>query len=225
MDSHDASPLPATPPQMAVPPTLPGSVGARQSGAVWPTVVGVIALVLGILAALGGLCGIFSALFIRVVFKLIGLEEELSQDPSLMHLDAWAIPLAVLNVAGLLVASVLIYAAVLTLRRRRTAGAWMNRWSWSKIVLVVVMAAATYMMQTEQMEAVAAAAQANASGSGTSGVAGTSGGGPPAVLTMMTTTMPVLSFFFSVAWGWGLPIFMLIWFGRSKIKQEVAGWS
>src|SRR5690606_15707346 len=142
-----------TPPQTVVPPTLPGSIRPGNSGGGWPTVVGVIALVFGIMAALGGLCGIASALFVRAIFTMIGMEEQLSEDPSLAHLDTWAIPLAVLNLAGMLVAGLLIYAAVLTLRRKRMAGSWMVRWSWTKIIFVVVMAMVTFLMQREQFEA------------------------------------------------------------------------
>jgi hypothetical protein len=30
---------------------------------------------------------------------------------------------------------------------------------------------------------------------------------------------------FAIAFGWALPVFMLIWFSRSKIRSEVRGWA
>lgn len=41
--------------------------------------------------------------------------------------------------------------------------------------------------------------------------------------TLMAIIGPVI-FVFAIVWGWALPIFMLIWFSRRKIKAEIAQW-
>ena len=33
-----------------------------------------------------------------------------------------------------------------------------------------------------------------------------------------------LTLVLGIVWGWALPIFMLIWFSRRKIKAEIAQW-
>jgi hypothetical protein len=34
----------------------------------------------------------------------------------------------------------------------------------------------------------------------------------------------VFSFIFGVAWGWALPIVILVWFARRRIRDEMATW-
>jgi len=37
--------------------------------------------------------------------------------------------------------------------------------------------------------------------------------------------MIVVTLVFGLAWGWALPVFLLIWLSRGKIKNDVAGWT
>jgi len=50
---------------------------------------------------------------------------------------------------------------------------------------------------------------------------------PAAMLGVFGTVMAIIGpmiLVFAIVWGWALPIFMLIWFSRRKIKAEIAQW-
>ena len=47
----------------------------------------------------------------------------------------------------------------------------------------------------------------------------------PAMTAGVTQGTAAFGVCLGLVWGWAFPVFMLIWFGRGRIKEDVAEWS
>jgi hypothetical protein len=93
-------------------------------------------------------------------------------------------------------------------RRRAVARTLCMSWAGIKIIFAIVNTIVSFMMQPGQIQSA-----------------------PPQGAAAITTSMqtmegPIVIFFqlINLAWALALPVFMLIWFNRTKIKDEVATW-
>ena len=87
-------------------------------------------------------------------------------------------------------------------------------WAGLKMLLVVYSSIIGYLVQQAQMEAMQRMLEEDPNA-------------PTAMVGFFGTLMAIIGpviFVFAIVWGWALPIFMLIWFLRHKIKAEVAQW-
>lgn len=91
-------------------------------------------------------------------------------------------------------------------RRAWTRGAALT-WAWLKIVAVVLILIPPYQMEKEAFEAMQP--QGRGGGSAAMGYA------------ELGLTIGIC---LALAWGWALPVFMLIWLNRGSIKEQVEGW-
>ncbi len=186
-------------PQAAAPPTFAAPLAAKEPQAGWPGVIGIIAIVFGSLGALLGAWSFASLVFLPWLMELAGTGFGL---PPPEHMRTQAIFGGVTAVPlGLL----LLFAGIATLRRRRRCVRLGVIWAMLKIPVVVAGAAVAVGMQRAQFDSIAAQA--------------------PGMAVPFTGTVIVFTVVLQIILGWSLPVFLLIWFSRRRIKDETAVWS
>jgi len=204
-----------TPP---TPPIQAGPVHVAPSPSTWPKVVGIISIILGAGGTLGGCFGLAGQLFAGAMKDF--MEKITPQGPgpdplaaleAVEEYAAWTITLQLLVLA----AAVLLLIAGIGLVQRR---GWSVKagvlWAIVRIPVVVANAAlgyVTFQATMEAMEAMQDSPEMQQIPAGLFSVIGSVGG----VFTVALTLI----------WGWAYPVFILIWFSRRRIKDEVAAWA
>lgn len=200
----DARPgaVPASPPP-AAPPTAP--IPAAPKPAVWPTVLGVVMIVFGAGGVLLGGWGAVVNLFLIDFFAGLGGQ---GNPAAATAMRDWSLPMGLLSLVNAAAAGLLLAAGIGMVRRRRWSIRAATLWAWIKIVLVVLGAVAAVFMQRVQFEAMTQNA-AN---------------GPAAMPRGVMVGVLVVIGLFTVAWGWALPIFTLVWLRLAGSRREIATW-
>lgn len=192
-----------TPSVPLTPPMTRGPQLAKPSQ--WPGVIGIISIVMGSLAALRGCIGAVVAPIISVVAGQLPEEGAAVLEP-MKELMGWMI---FNGIATTLVAVMLIVGGSGLIKRRPWGRRVCMIWSVLKMILVMVSSVLSFFIFRENMEAVLQQ-------QGTAGL-------PPFFAIMMKTS-GAFGMLFGIVWGWALPVFMLVWFSRQKIRTEVSGW-
>lgn len=197
MDSID--PPPAAVP--LTPPTAPGVAEAPKS--VWPTVLGIVCIVFGVGGLLMGLWGVVAP------FLFSQFAEAMTMDIAPEELEAMRAQMfsgLAISALGLPVAALLLASGIGLVRRRPGAVRLLQWWAGLKIVYTLVAMLAGIWLQQEQIQA-----QMRAQGPN----------GPPEAFIL---AIMIVSLVVGIAWGWALPAFVLAWFARRPIREEVATW-
>lgn len=189
--------------QAALPPTVPGTVGLAPAPSTWPRVLGMIGIILGALGILGGLWGMVSPLFVSFMGSLMPPGAERAFEAA-EQMNTWTV---VGSILGLLVAGLLLAGGIGLLRRRLWGLGCYGMWAILKILLVAVNAGIALSMQEATMEFINSS---NPRG--------------PIISAGFTSVMTVIVPASTLIWGWALPVFILIWLARVKIKAETAKW-
>ena len=191
-------PSPPPYPYPSTPPTEAGVIAAPPQKSKWPTVIGVIAIVLAAFGLPGGVCGM-------LLPRLMSMVPD-NDDPALAAMRQTSGPLMVLMLVGMGFSACLLAIGIGLVKRRPWSPTWAIRWSIVYVLFSFVSTIMSYSIQMEQFEAMA-----NQGGNAAAAMQGMRVGG------MIGTC-------FGLAWAWALPVFFLIWFSRAKIKAEVATW-
>ncbi len=196
------------PPTPMTSPTDAGAIPPKPSS--WPMVLGIIAIILGLLATLQGCMGLgwpaLAALFTSAL-----PEEQARMMDATKSLAPQMMILAGLTMA---IAIVLLIGGIGLTKRSPRSPKTCRIWAGLKMLLVIYSSIVGYLVQQAQMEAMQRMLEEDPN---------TAGMMPGFFGTLMAIIGPVI-FVFAIVWGWALPIFMLIWFSRRKIKAEVAQW-
>jgi len=195
---------PDVPNYPAAPPTQPGMVGLPQRPSAWPKVIGIIAIVFGAGGSLGGIWGAVSPLFTDAFMSMVPGEQAAGMKEMMQQYKPYTIIGSLLSLG---VAVLLLAAGIGLVQRRGWAPKISMLWSIVKIVFVIVNSIFGYMMAQASAAAMAQ---------------------DPAMAQMPAGFMSVASgvgVALGACWGWALPVFMLVWFTRGKIKAEVAEWA
>lgn len=210
--SQTPAPIPPFP---AAPPTAPGMLSVPNRPAAWPSVVGVICIVFGGLGVLGGLWGAASNIMMLLgtmpVQPMGGGPTNIDLLPTFRTMA----PMVITGEALKVVLSVALILVGVAMHKRnpiaRPAAVW---WSIAKIVLSIAVAAVTawvqYEIMTEVMNAMSQDPNVPAQMKG--------------VMTGVMAGAIGMAVLFGIAWGGALPIFLLIWFSRAKVRAEVQRW-
>ena len=199
---------PQMPPPTPMTPPTDAAISPKPSS--WPMVIGIIAIILGSLATLGGCIGLGSSAMFGLFASAMPEEQKEMMDAT----KAFA-PLMMIS-AGLTmpVAIVLLIGGIGLTKRSPRSPKTCRIWAGLKMLLVVYTSIVTFLSSQAQMEAMQRMLEEDPNTAGAmSGFFG----------TLMAIIGPVI-LVFAIVWGWALPIFMLIWFSRRKIKAEVAQW-
>jgi hypothetical protein len=182
------------------PPTTRGIV-APASTTSWPTVFGVISVLLGALGVFGGIVGIATTLLLPSV--LPQAYAQFLQLPGPMR--AASIASSALNV---LLAGLLTSAGIGLLRRRRWAVGATRTWAIMKIVLSVVGIGIGWWTQSWLRQ------HPSSNASGTSSP----------LSPQATAVIQAISLLFALAWAWAWPIVCLVWLSRPRVRAEWEAW-
>ncbi len=187
--------------------------GAEQASGVskplsgWPTTIGAVSIVFGVLASLNGLYGVVSSVFAESIDEWLRTFVPAGQ-PTGMEVMADNPGLLAFNSFLVLVAAVLLLVLGIGLVKRRVWGAKLVPiWAVIKIVVATMGGFVGYHVAQGQLEAMSNDPDLAAMPAG------------------FTDTMVVVGFAVGVLWGLAMPVFLLIWFSRARIKEEVSQWA
>lgn len=178
----------------AAPPTMPGAVAAAPS--TWPTVFGVISIVLGALGVLGAAFGFVS---LALIPRLLPAGQG-------THFPGTVMTVSVSSAAlNLMVAALLIAAGAGLARRRRWGVGATRTWAIMRIVLAIVGVGVAWWMQSWMRQHPPQTANAP----------------PPG----FTKTVQSISLLLGLMWALAWPIICLAWLGRPRVRAEYDRWS
>ena len=192
----------------SVPPMAPGPIPQVRPTSRWPTVIGIIAIVLGSLGALGGGVGMFGPMFTGMIKEFV--EDQPGTAATVVQFEVtaeWATWNIVQSICGLAVGVVLILAGVGLLKRRGWGPKATISWAVLKMLLVIGASVGGYGQAKTLIDRMVDDPNMQ--------------GLPQGALSIGI----VIGVGLNAVWGWALPVFMLIWFSRSKIKAETAQWT
>jgi hypothetical protein len=190
---------PDAPVPPAVPPIYAGPLAGPPRRTVWPTVIGIIAIVWASVGLLGGACGLLMP-------SAVGQIAASSGDKAMLDLQKQGPWMTVSSLASVGLAGLLLAAGIGVVSRRPWARKSFLVWAVIDIIWVGAGSLFTYKaMQTQFATMVQdpnVPASVAAMGKGFAGV----GAGLGACVGLL------------------LPIFALIWFSRAVVKAEIAQW-
>lgn len=189
------------PSQPITPPRQPGALVARTEVAAWPTVVGIIAIVLGAGGILGGCMAIGSPWFT----ELMSMNMPSGQVTVLEIVQEWRTLQMISGAVAMVVATGLLIGGIDLVRRRARGVAVCRVFAVVKILFVMGNSVLGYAVVQQQFEVM-------------------SGPGMPPGWGGGFRIGAAVGVAFGVLWGWAFPIFLLIWFSRPGVKDTIAGW-
>lgn len=206
----DPSPSPISIAPGDHPPTFAGAVVApvhAQSN--WPTVIGVLSMVLGALAALNSLWTLFFGVFGPWFFESVGVAKD-PQFAASYESTRENIVIIVMNGVGSLLLGCLLFYAGLRVNQRRASGVMLSKvWAWCKIAFSIFASITGAMISLEQLDSTKTQM--------------TSPGVPGFMVNVigpLMVAMMVLSFLWFLAY----PVFTLVWFRRPRVREMTATW-
>ncbi len=195
---------PQTPAAMT-PPTELGDAPERRSG--WPTMIGIIAVVFGVLGVLGGCSGLVFNVFAAIWGSSMQWMPEV-QKAQFEVMRQYVVPTSISMVVATVVAAWLLVAGIGVLRRRPWSRGATVGWAVAKIIYAIP----AYFLNKAQFEAMEQAAI----DSGTPI--------PTGIFTIMQSVGGAMMGW-SILWVWALPLFLIIWFRWAPVKTEVERWA
>jgi len=189
-----------------MPPAQDAPHAASRSG--WPMTVGVITIIFGALGLLAGCAGVGFMLFIEPLTSALADASGQSIDSfGLAGMIEWKGWIVATTVVAALVALPLLAGGIGLTRRRSRSRPILVTWAIAKMALAAANGVLSLMVNRSQFDA----AQENPVTAGMSAE----------LSKMMSDGFTVVG----VLWGWALPVFLLVWFSRRAIKEDMATWS
>jgi hypothetical protein len=192
---------------------------AQKPQRVWPSVIGVIMIIFGAGGVLSTcIGGVFYASLpgiLTMLRKAVEKSPGQGMEPTIAQFEVmaqWRIPIIAISALLFIIALILLWGGIKVLKRQRSGVALSVTWAISKIVVTVPGVWINHRMTVEMFQAMGEASE-------------TSAGPQMAGLFGMMEGLGAIGTGFSVLWGWSLPVFVLIWFARRKVRDEVRGWS
>ena len=192
------------------PPTTQGDFVPVKPPESWPTVIGVLSIIFGVLGTLSNACG---AIGIFAAGALSGLAPEGSAEEMEMQM-AMSVPYPGLQgvqiVAEFGLSLLLLVGGIMLLMRKPAAPKTLVAFAWLDLLANTYGAVLSFFVIKSQMQTM----QDNPD----------MAGAPAGLQGIMSAVGPV----FAVI-GWLLvaiwPVFLILWFRRYKIRESVASWA
>lgn len=190
------SPQPTQMQPQVAPPTVAVPYQAPKSS--WPTVVGVIGIIYAGMGLFSNMCGV-------VIISIAPQFIEWLQNMGMSDADAQEMKaslsittwLVVGGLIGLAVVIMLLVGSIKLLKRKQSGAKLCKLWAWISIPWILISTFIGVAMQTSIQDSSAPAEQVGA----------------------------IVGAIIGISFGLILPVFMVIWFARSKIKSEITSWS
>lgn len=206
MTEHQTPP-PADP--TPAPPTTPGDMQPLPPPESWPTVIGVLGIIFGALGVLGAGCGAIAPAFMGA-FEVMAPEGEEGEQFRTQLESSMPYPALQVgtNLIELALSVVLIVGSVQLLRRKSKAASILRGYAVGDLISNVLVMLTGILVSRAQTEAMMStqtdeAAQAVGGFMQAFGVGGA-----------------IIGFVLTAIW----PVFLLVWFGRQKVKESMARW-
>jgi hypothetical protein len=206
MDQYEpneaSQPMGKSPPMERAP--LPEEEAPRSR---WPVVIGVIGIVLASLGLVCGCAGYFGPAFAQWGMDMQAQSGQPTDPFTMANLQAQRnlyVFTAILTTAGLIVAAIELTGSIALVRRRASARMLIMAYAIAAVVMACVGIGYQLMMKSETER----------------------------ILAEQGTQMPqafaqvglIIGLAFGILFGFGWPIFLLVWFSRGKIRDEVEQW-
>jgi len=195
---------------MPMPPTQPDAMYLPRQPTSWPKVIGIIAIILGslgILGACGGALSTASVDFLQEMLEEMAPPGQSSAFGSLEALREWKGPLVVGHLLGMALAGLLLFVGIGLLKRRAGVVRLVLFWALAKIPFEIASSIFNYIIQKPYLEETVEQSAAT-----------------PGLSDFFQGAFAV-GVLFSILMYSALPVFLLIWFRRARIKAEVAQWT
>ena len=193
-----------------LPPTTGGAMAVPTRPTTWPAVVGTISIVLGSLGVFGGLCGLASLPFMDSFAGFMSNVPGSSVEALMENMKAFVPALLAVNIVGMVVASLLLVWGILLVRRHRRARRLALTWAVLRLLFAIPKTAIDYLLNEGNMAAIKNDPQMQQAMQVM----------PAGFMESMSMLGVCVGVFIAITY----PIFTLIWFNRSKIREEMAGW-
>ncbi len=211
------------------PPIVPGPlVNSQRSG--WPSVIGVISIVFGVIGFIGGLWQSAGMMIFRYMGTRMASNTQggTSTAPSgtaapspfpfdfggmFAAMGKWAPYLAVAHLLLAAVAVLLVISGAGIVGRRAWGRTWAIRWAILRLLGGLLVAVLTGFMQVAQFHSMAQSA-----------TSGSSGAPPAAFFTVAGPLFAVFTGAITLLWYSAYPVFILIWMNQASVKSEIAAW-
>jgi hypothetical protein len=165
-------------------------------------VIGTIVVIFGAMGIVGGLCGAVSPMIMKAITSAVPAGQEAIGSLEVMkRWSEWIVGNSLLRTA---LGTLLLAAGIGLLKQRSWARLTCLTWACARVAFAPVEAYVGHLMQVESLDQMAR-----------------QGPSPPAAVMGVAFA---LGAFIGLAWAWALPVFMLVWLSRRKIREEVAGW-
>ncbi|MCU0689689.1 MAG: hypothetical protein MUE97_08120 [Phycisphaerales bacterium] len=211
------------------PPTMPGALPPALPA--WPKVIGIISIVLGSLGVVGQGCGIAGAVAMpmmaapmREAAKQAAAQAaaqgaaqgggnaaaaQMEQQVAMFDAMGQYTPLLVGSGVLNIICAVLLIVAGIQLLKRLPSGRTLHlAYAGLRTVAVLFAIVPGWLMHVAQMEAMQASGMAM----------------PPGLGAGFMTGMGVVGIVLGVVWGLAYPAFVVVWFMRGTIREQVAAW-
>jgi hypothetical protein len=187
------------------PPTVPGPIVAVERDPIWHTVLGIFAIVFGAGGVLQGLWGMLTPVLMSFFEDFVPED----QHNPIAFMDEMGVFMVAISSIIFLLAVLLLVAGIFLVRRSRIAVPLCVLWAALKMCAVVANTVFTYFMQQAQFDAMANDPNMQQA---------------PAVMGGIMQGVAIGTAVLTLLWGWAMPVFVLIWFRRRKIREQIAGW-
>lgn len=194
------------------PPTVPGPIPGPEPS--WPKPVGILAIVFGSYGILEHVCGAASPLFMGLMTQAATQALPAGEaDAMRAQADAMApylLPLLLGNMLLLGSAVLLLVAGIRCVSRHPACRQLMLIYAAAELVLTMLYLGLSWVMNNAVMAAVAQSPS--------------TAGAPPGMMSMIGTLSGVAGFVLGLLFLAPWPIFLLIWFNRRTVKDQVLLW-
>lgn len=176
---------------------------------IWPTSLGIIVIVFGVMGVLGGCLNLASTMFMTSVMSDLMSDIDATSAATFQIMESVSTSMIGLALFAILMAGWLVSLGIGILRKRPWAPRMAGTWSLAKMLVVFAQSLFGIRMQQAQFEV----------------MAGQNSGPAPFDVQEFAAIISYVGMAFALIWGWALPVFLLLWFRREVIRAEVAGWS
>lgn len=195
--------------QATPPPLAPGSP-TTPTGAKWTKIIGIIAIIFGAGGVLQGLFAPFSLMMVKPQMQSF---VEMGADQA--KVDEYLAKLSQVSYAGAIAYGILgillLTGGILILRHRKAASPLLQIWAVLKVVIGGILSFKNSALTGMQMELMFSS--------------GSLGGAQESEMVGTIAGYAVwVGLAFGFIWLCVLPVFLLIWFNRGKIKNDISNW-
>ncbi len=180
-----------------------------KTGSRWHKTLGIIAIVFGALGCAQAAIAPFS-----LIITKNQMEKFVAQGSDQMSVDAYLEQLSTISIQGSIAAAVLgialLSGGIMLLKRKPKASILLQIWAVAKMLVGSYTTYASMSLTKLQMSIMTS-----------SGALGDDGG---ATLNQFTAVAVKVGAVVGLIWLAALPIFLLIWLNRAKIKEDIRSW-